>query len=390
MSERQGDWEKVTLGDVAEVINGRAYKLSEWETSGTPVIRLQNLTQRGGDFYFSNLALPEKQYCHKGDLLYMWSATFGPHIWWGEKAIFHYHIWKIEPNERIDKKFLFYLLDAKTQEWRAAGSGMAMIHLTKAGIEKEHLSIPTLPEQKKIAEILSAIDRRIQAGKSLLSKIDNILQGMRDQTQSCEGRQARIGDLIARITTGTSVSGENRPCGASEQGVLKVSCVSKGEFIPEENKAIVGESIERATMPVRHGMLLMSRANTPELVGACGIATCDYSNLFLPDKIWNLELADNAQCSKEWLNNALNSQVGRSKIRDASTGTSDSMRNISQRNFLDTQIHVPPASIQEEQNNLIDSLCAKKKMTGINIEKYLLLKKALSSDLLTGRKRVCT
>ena len=55
MSERQGNWEKVTLGDVAEVINGRAYKLSEWETSGTPVIRLQNLTQRGGDFYFSTI-----------------------------------------------------------------------------------------------------------------------------------------------------------------------------------------------------------------------------------------------------------------------------------------------------------------------------------------------
>jgi type I restriction enzyme S subunit len=86
MSDWQDDWEEVALGDVAEIINGRAYKLSEWETSGTPVIRLQNLTQRGGDFYFSNLVLPEKQYCTKGDLLYMWSATFGPHIWWGEKG----------------------------------------------------------------------------------------------------------------------------------------------------------------------------------------------------------------------------------------------------------------------------------------------------------------
>jgi type I restriction enzyme S subunit len=137
MSDSCCDWDEMPLGDIAEVINGRAYQLSEWEESGTPVIRLQNLTQRGGNFYYSNLCLPEKQYCNKGDLLYMWSATFGPHIWWGEKAIFHYHIWKIEPKEQIDKRFLFYLLDAKTQEWKAAGSGMAMIHLTTPAVRKD-------------------------------------------------------------------------------------------------------------------------------------------------------------------------------------------------------------------------------------------------------------
>ena len=69
------------LGNIVQVINGRAYKLSEWEDEGTPVIRLQNLTQRGGTFYYSNLPLPEKHYCNKGDLLFMWSASFGPHIW---------------------------------------------------------------------------------------------------------------------------------------------------------------------------------------------------------------------------------------------------------------------------------------------------------------------
>ena len=291
-------------------------------------------------------------------------------------------------------------LDASVLDYRFVHAALCLQHsrITFDYQTKAHPSvirnlyripIPSLPEQKKIAEILSGIDRRIQADKSLLSKIEDTLQGLRDQTQFGEGRQARIGDLVARITTGTSVSGENRPCNASEHGVLKVSCVSKGEFLPKENKVIVGENKERATMPVRRGMLLMSRANTPELVGACGITNSDYSNLYLPDKVWNLELADTAECSKEWLNNALNSQVGRSKIRDASTGTSDSMRNISQRNFLETEILVPPVATQNIQSNLIESLLTRKMMTAANLEKHLMLKEALSSDLLSGRKRVC-
>ena len=109
-------WEITPLGAATEVVNGRAYKLTEWEDFGTPVIRLQNLTQKGGNFYFSNLELPEKQFCHKGDLLFMWSASFGPYIWWGDKAIFHYHIWKMVPDaELLNRKFLYFYLLQKTE-----------------------------------------------------------------------------------------------------------------------------------------------------------------------------------------------------------------------------------------------------------------------------------
>jgi type I restriction enzyme S subunit len=132
----------------------------------------------------------------------------------------------------------------------------------------------------------------------------------------------------------------------------------------------------------------MSRANTPELVGACGINTTDHDNLFLPDKIWNLEIAPSTPCNKNWLNNTLNSQIARSRIRDASTGTSDSMRNISQSNFCEIEILLPPMRIQQEQAHLIDSLQKKREAIANKLARYLMLKNAVSSDLLSGRKRV--
>ena len=156
------DWKKRKLGDVCNFINGRAYKKSEWEKEGVPVIRLQNLTGSGKEYYYSNLTLPSHQYCDEGDLLYMWSATFGPVFWQGKKAIFHYHIWKIKVKSLVmNKTYMYYLLDEMTEEMKKSLNGSTMLHVTKSGMEKTVKTIPSLPEQIKIANFLSAIDQKI-------------------------------------------------------------------------------------------------------------------------------------------------------------------------------------------------------------------------------------
>jgi type I restriction enzyme S subunit len=163
-------WNIVAQGDVATFFNGRAYKLTEWEDTGTPVIRLQNLTGSGRNFYYSTLQLPERQYCEKGDLLYMWSATFGPHIWQGPKAIYHYHIWKVEADEtKIKKAFLFYLLDFKTKQWKEQSSnGMGILHVTKGAMEEMELALPPISEQQRIATALQATDLKLELSQQQL------------------------------------------------------------------------------------------------------------------------------------------------------------------------------------------------------------------------------
>jgi type I restriction enzyme S subunit len=113
------DWDVALLRNACTLHNGRAYALHEWETTGCPVIRLQNLTG-GEDYYYSNLKLPEEKYCKRGDLLFMWSATFGPRIWNGERAIYHYHIWKVTPYPRMaTKEYLYYRLVELTEKKKA-------------------------------------------------------------------------------------------------------------------------------------------------------------------------------------------------------------------------------------------------------------------------------
>ena len=149
-------WFSTTLGNVVTLINGRAYKQEEMLTQGTPILRIQNLN--GGDrWFYSSLQLPSEKYCESGDLLYAWSATFGPYLYEGPRAIFHYHIWNVLPSAGIDKRFAFYELLRVTDQIKRSAHGVAMPHVTKGGMEAWPIELPPLVEQKRIADELQRI-----------------------------------------------------------------------------------------------------------------------------------------------------------------------------------------------------------------------------------------
>ena len=143
-------WKWVRVENIAILHNGRAYKQNELLERGKyPVLRVGNLFT-SSKWYYSDLELEKEKYCDNGDLLYSWSASFGPHIWDGEKVIYHYHIWKIEFTKYVDKEYFYYFLLADTDSIKRSGHGLAMIHVTKAGTEKRLFPLPPLAEQKRI------------------------------------------------------------------------------------------------------------------------------------------------------------------------------------------------------------------------------------------------
>ncbi|WP_118949706.1 restriction endonuclease subunit S [Taibaiella helva] len=163
--EFKGEWVKKKLGEVATFINGRAYKQEELLDGGKyRVLRVGNFFTNN-NWYYSNLELEEDKYCDNGDLLYAWSASFGPRIWKGEKVIYHYHIWKVVPSQSIDKGFLFILLDNETERMKTQNAnGFALLHITKGTIESWKCCIPkSKDEQQKIASCLSDLDELINA-----------------------------------------------------------------------------------------------------------------------------------------------------------------------------------------------------------------------------------
>ena len=177
-------WEQRKLRDVCTLINGRAYKKEELLKSGPyPVLRVGNFFTNN-NWYFSDLDLPDDKYCDNGDLLYAWSASFGPRIWEGEKVIFHYHIWKVLPFPGIvDKKFLYYFFIWDTEQIKSdQGAGTTMIHVAKGSMEDRSLAVPSIAHQQRIVAILDEAFDGIATAKANAEKN---LQNARELFENC-------------------------------------------------------------------------------------------------------------------------------------------------------------------------------------------------------------
>lgn len=167
-------WNSKKLGVIAEFINGMAFKPSDWERTGLPIIRIQNLNG-SPEFNYYTKPVGDRYYVNRGDLLFSWSGSrgtsFGPFIWRGVKGILNQHIFRVVENDGVDKKFLYHQLKHITEviEKRAHGSA-GLVHITKDALTKFLIDLPEdIREQNKIADVLSAWDRAIE----ILSKLIN-------------------------------------------------------------------------------------------------------------------------------------------------------------------------------------------------------------------------
>ena len=101
----------MTLGDLAEYQNGAAFKPADWENRGTPIVRIQNLTDPAKPLNRTTRQVSERHRVRNGDILVSWSATLDAFIWERGEAWLNQHIFRVVPNtELIDKRFLFLLL----------------------------------------------------------------------------------------------------------------------------------------------------------------------------------------------------------------------------------------------------------------------------------------
>ena len=155
-----------------------------------------------------------------------------------------------------------------------------------------------------------------------------------------------LGELISSIDAGKSPNASSIPAKDNESGVLKVSAVSWGEFLPNENKALPKDYSIEGKPTINKGDLIISRANTVELVGAVVVAKENYPNLMLSDKTLRMNIVSHT-ISSQYLKYALRTKTVRLVFEDQATGTSNSMRNLSQGKILSAPIALSPAKEQE-------------------------------------------
>jgi type I restriction enzyme S subunit len=190
------------------------------------------------------------------------------------------------------------------------------------------------------------------------------------------------------LISGVSVNSEDQPKKNGEYGILKTSSISNGSFLPEENKAIADpKELQRAKLNPTKNRLLISRMNTPDLVGACAYINESRDDLFIPDRLWLAEF-ESSSIEAKWLNYLLNSDHYKAQIKNRASGTSNSMKNISKPSFLGLFIPLPPLPEQQKISEILSTWDLAISTTQNQIEEIKLRNKGLAQQLLTGKKRL--
>lgn len=185
-----------------------------------------------------------------------------------------------------------------------------------------------------------------------------------------EWKLGSLGDLISSLDAGVSVNSEDKQASSEQKGILKTSCVSNGVFDPQQNKIVVSKKeVDRLKEPVKKNTIIISRMNTPALVGANAFVNKDYPNLFLPDRLWATKIKG-GHCPP-WVGIVVSSKRIRQVFSDRGTGTSGSMKNISKGDVLTAPVFFPKKVEQQKiatflgaVDEKIDSLQKKKDLLG--------------------------
>lgn len=345
------------------------------------------------------------------------------------------------PIRDVSNVFMYYLLSVYTEQFELYGSGTTFKEISANNFANFKLMLPPLSEQQAIASFLDTkcgeIDSLISLQEEMISELQAYKQSViteavtkgldpnakmnccasREKNDACISssetqpaierkfkdsgvewigeipetwKYAKLKNIINYIESGVSVNAGLEEVGPNDIGVLKTSSVSKNVFIPYECKKVFENEINRVSCPVKANTIIVSRMNTPELVGACGYVDRDYDNIFLPDRLWQVHFIESVYVKYYWY--YLISKRTKSYFSSLSSGTSSSMQNISQPQFQGAPIAVPPLSEQQaiasyldDKTSQIDSLISLKQQKIDELKSY---KKSIIYEYVTGKKRV--
>ena len=385
-------WEVTKLGEVCRLINGRAYNQKELLSSGpTPVLRVGNFFTNK-NWYYSDLELENEKYCDDGDLLYAWSASFGPRIWAGGRVIYHYHIWKVEPDaRRVDTRFLFHFLDWDKDRIKAEqGAGTTMTHVTKGSMEARRLRLPPLPEQRRIVAIL---DEAFAGLEAMRANAEKNLQNARELfesylntvfTQNCEGT---VEMTLRRVSKdfGRGKS-KHRPRNDPKLYGGKYPFIQTGDvrncdhIIMTSTQTYNEDGLEQSKLWPKGTICITIAANIAE-TGILGFDAC------FPDSVIGI-VVDKSKTTNEFVEYLLQSMKAHLKAQ----GKGSAQDNINLGTFENHPFPFPDLTRQRqivanlnllsEHTGSLESL-SRKKLAAIAELKQSILQKAFSGQLTT-------
>ncbi len=285
---------KKTLGEVADYINGRAFKPDEWEDDGLPIIRIQNLTGSTDAYNRTTKTYEEKYLVVDGDLLFAWSASLGAHIWHGENGWLNQHIFKVVPHKETNKQYLYYYLLYVVDQLYAKTHGSGMVHITLKPFKNTEIYMPTLFEQERMVDRIESLFSKLDAAKEKAQAVVDSFElrksailhkaftgELTEQWRKEHGlgldswQQLSVDSICHSLKYGTAKKSEK----AGSVVVIRMGNLQQGEIdwsdlVYSNNK----DDIEKYHL--KAGDILFNRTNSAALVGKTAIYRGEYPAIY--------------------------------------------------------------------------------------------------------------
>ena len=392
-------WKWCRLGDVAKYINGRAFKPKEWEKEGKPIIRIQNLTNSSNSVNRSTKIFEDKYLITKNDLLYAWSASLGAYLWSGEDGWLNQHIFKVIPNDNVDKMYLYHGLVHITENLYAKAHGSGMVHVTLKPFLNTQIPLPpTLDEQQRIVNRIESMFAKLDEAKE---KAQNVVDGFEPRKAAIlhkaftgqlridneelaieDWEEKKLGDIVNGFKYGVSDKCDYKNDGIP---VLRIPNVGDGTIDFTDLKYSERNNIEENYIVKENDILIIRSNGSRELVGKSAL----YNNT---DKQFSygsflIKITPSEVVNPKYLVTFLNSDDARNQMFNKAKSSSG-IHNINTKELSEIKLKLPPLNYQLSIVNFLDTVLEKesraKEAAQTVLEQIALLKKSILARAFRG------
>ena len=325
-------WQNLPMGHVFEISSSRRVLKEQWTSDGVPFLRVRDMVDLAQGKELNNEAFISEKYYNKlsdddgkvreGDIIISATSTIGKCYLIKKGDRFYYKdadILRLRKQKEINCSYFMYAFNMPTIAMQVEESiGKTTVgHFLISKAQNIKIPMPPIELQVQFESILH------QADKS-----------------GFDGRKSQFIEMFApypyvplsyyvsSLIGGRSLDGGT----ANSNRVLKTGSVSYNYFVESEYKFLPDDYVPNEAHKVKIGDVIISRMNTPEYVGACAYVSCLSHDVYLPDRLWKVEIKDNVHPIFLW--QSLIQDSSRMQIKKLASGTSNSMKNISKNNLL--------------------------------------------------------
>lgn len=386
-------WKRETIGDLCTFTNGHGFGPTDWRESGMPIIRIQNLNGAADFNYFDGTPDPS-WLVEPGTLLFAWAGTrgvsFGPKIWNGPLGVLNQHIYRVRPAEKVDQRWLYLAFRRVTDriERMAHGFKSTLLHVGKSDITGQGIDVPPLPEQRKIADILSTWDEALETLDALIAAKERRKQAVMQRVltwsvANSKKRHARhrLGEICERVTRRNAVSSDDVLTISAQAGL-----VNQRDYF---NRSVAGADLSKYYL-LKQGEFAYNRSTAKGYPYGAIKRLDRYETGVVSTLYLCFRLKSNVQVSSNYLVHYFEGGYLNSGLRAVAKegARAHGLLNVTAEDFFDLDVFLPPLAEQEHIANVLETCDSELALLRRQRDSLDLQKRGLMQRLLTGMVRV--